>query len=87
MAEYDELLLQAQQSQDETIKKLIDVLQRRRAVVAQMIQSLELQNHDVAQEEGFVLIESNDFETKMLEEEHQTAGFFKLSETTYRALQ
>ncbi|HHF7382363.1 TPA: hypothetical protein ACPSKF_002891 [Legionella anisa] len=78
LAEYDELLLQAQQSQDETIKKLIDVLQRRRAVVAQMIQSLELQNHDVAQEEGFVLIESNDFETKMLEEEHQTAGFFQI---------
>ncbi|HHT0591982.1 TPA: coiled-coil domain-containing protein [Legionella anisa] len=78
LAEYDELLLQAQESQDETIKKLIDVLQRRRAVVAQMIQALELQNHDVAKEEGFVLIESNDFETKMFEEEHQTIGFFQI---------
>ncbi|QLZ69764.1 hypothetical protein FOLKNPGA_02562 [Legionella sp. PC1000] len=78
LAEYDELILQAQQSQDETINKLIDVLQRRRAVVAQMIQALELQTHDVAEEEGFVLIESNNFETRILEEEHQTAGFFQI---------
>ncbi|KTD40580.1 hypothetical protein [Legionella parisiensis] len=78
LAEYDELIQQAQQSQDETIKKLIDVLQRRRTVVAQIIQALELQTHDVAEEEGFVLIESSNFETKMLEEEHQTAGFFQI---------
>ncbi len=78
LAEYDELILQAQQSQDETIKKLIDVLQRRRTVVAQIIQAIELQTHDVAEEEGFVLIESSNFETKILEEEHQTAGFFQI---------
>ncbi|KTD74120.1 hypothetical protein [Legionella tucsonensis] len=78
LAEYDELLQQAQQSQDETIKKLIDILHRRRAVVAQIIQAIEFQTHDVAEEEGFVLIESSNFETKMLEEEHQTAGFFQI---------
>ncbi|CAM3046579.1 Uncharacterised protein [Legionella steigerwaltii] len=78
LAEYDELLLKARQSSDETTRKLIEILERRRAIIAQIIQTIELQSTDIAEEEGFVLIESSSFETKMLEEEHQTAGFLQI---------
>lgn len=78
LAEYDELLLQARQSSDETTVKLVEILERRRAIIAQIIQAIELQTSDIAEEEGFVLVESSNFETKILEEEHQATGFLHI---------
>lgn len=77
LAEYDELLLQARLSSDETTKKLVEILERRRAIIAQIIEAIESQSTDIAEEEGFVLVESNSHETKILEEE-QTTGFLQI---------
>lgn len=80
--EYAHLILKAKASSDPQVE-LIELLQRRKKVVDDMImamiqQSREVEKSKIVDEDDFVIIEHSAVTLGMMEVEHQSGGFFQL---------